>query len=1032
MRFTDIFIHRPVLASVVSLLILLLGIQAATQLPIREFPDFETTEIVVSTTYPGASPDVVRSFITTPMQQSVASAEGIDTISSSSRQSVSTVSLTLRIGADADRAYNDILSKVNAIRSDLPREAFDPVVERQSASGTGLAYIDYSSNSLSPPQITDFLVRVVQPALQAVNGVARARILGAQTFAMRIWLDPERMAALEVTASDVIDALERNNFTSAAGEIKGGFVAATVDAKTNAATIDDFKNLVVTVREGTLIRLTQLADVELGPQASDVASFAGGKRAIFIEITAQPGGNPLEIIPEVRKRMETLVPLLPPGLTQEMSFDASQYIRAAIVEVSKTVGEAALIVVIVVYLFLGNFRATLVPIITIPLSLIGVLFLLQILGYSINLLTLLALVLAIGLVVDDAIVVLENISRHIEKGLKPMEAALKGAREIALPVIAMTVTLAAAYAPIGFTTGLTGQLFQEFAFTLASAVIISGVVALTLSPMMCGRILSAQEEKEDRFALWLEEKFTALKHWYRARLISALKARVIGVITGLTVLGMCGFLYQTAQKELAPEEDQGLMYLLTTGPQWTNLDYLNSYVGAYHDVLSEMPEYQTSFLINGTGGPSSGFGGMLLKPWEERERGIAEIVEDATARLQQSAGVEVAGFSAPPLPSTGDGFPFQFVLKSLGDYEELYEAAAALQEKADQSGKFIFTDLSLNFDKPEIEVSVDREKANQLGVSMRDIGNTLSTLLGGNYVNLFDIQGRSYRVIPQVPRAFRFDESLIGGYYVRATNGSLVPLSTFVNVERVVKPNSQTTFQQLNSAVLSGVPFPGVSIGDAYEFMQAEADALLPPAISTDTAGQTRQFVQEGNQLAIIFGFALIVIYLVLAAQFESFRDPLIILVTVPMAAVGALIPINVLLSVNIYTQIGLITLIGLISKHGILMVDFANQLQREEDLNAHDAMVKSAGIRLRPILMTTAAIVFGVMPLLVAGGAGAASRFHIGATIVGGMTVGTLFTLFILPIVYTLLAADHRPQAASTPDSKTPAPSVGQTAPAE
>ncbi|MEO0411722.1 MAG: efflux RND transporter permease subunit [Pseudomonadota bacterium] len=1012
MRFTDIFIQRPVLASVVSLMILLLGLQAASQLPIREFPDFETTQIVVSTTYPGASPDVVRSFITTPMQQSVASAEGIDTISSTSRQSVSTVSLTLRIGADADRAYNDVLSKVNSIRSDLPREAFDPVVERLAGDQTGLAYIDYASDTLTPSQITDFLVRVVQPALQAVDGVARARILGAQTFAMRVWLNPGKMAALEVTASDVIDALERNNFTSAAGEIKGGFVSATVDAKTNAATVEDFENLVISVRGGVLIRLNQVADVQLGPQSADNASFAGGKRAIFLEITAQPSGNPLEVIPAVRARMDELVPLLPPGLSQKMSFDASKYIKEAIVEVSKTVGEAALIVVIVVYLFLGNVRATMVPIITIPLSLVGVLFLLQVLGYSINLLTLLALVLAIGLVVDDAIVVLENISRHIEKGLSPMKAAFKGAREIALPVIAMTITLAAAYAPIGFTTGLTGQLFQEFAFTLASAVIISGIVALTLSPMMCARILKNQEEKDDRFALWLEDKFTLLKHWYRARLVSALKARTLGLFTGLLVLGMCAFLYQTSQKELAPEEDQGLVYLLSKGPEWTNLDYVNTYVEAYHDIFTDWPEYETSFLINGADGVSGGFGGFLLKPWDERERGHTEMIEEITGAMQQIPGLEVGAFSAPPLPTSGDGFPFQFMLKSLGDYEELYEAAVELQSKADQSGNFIFTDLSLNFDKPEIEVTIDREKANQLGVTMRDIGNTLATLLGGNYVNLFDMQGRSYRVIPQVPRAFRFDESLIGGYYVRATSGDLVPLSTFVKVERVTKPNAQTTFQQLNSAMISGVLYPGVSMGDALLFMQQAADEVLPPAISTDTSGQTRQYVQEGSQLAIIFVFALVVIYLVLAAQFESFRDPFIILVTVPMAAVGALIPINMFLSVNIYTQIGLITLIGLISKHGILMVDFANQLQREEGLSVHDAMVKSAGIRLRPILMTTAAIVFGVMPLLLAGGAGAASRFHIGATIVGGMTVGTLFTLFILPIVYTAIAAKHAPQA--------------------
>ncbi|MEM7571189.1 MAG: efflux RND transporter permease subunit, partial [Pseudomonadota bacterium] len=517
------------------------------------------------------------------------------------------------------------------------------------------------------------------------------------------------------------------------------------------------------------------------------------------------------------------------------------------------------------------------------------------------------------------------ISRHIEKGLSPLKAAYKGAREIALPVIAMTVTLAAAYAPIGFTTGLTGQLFQEFAFTLASAVIISGVVALTLSPMMCARILKGQEDKEDRFALWLEARFTNLKYWYRARLVSALKARRLGLLTGLLVLGMCAFLYQTAQKELAPEEDQGLIYLLSTGPEWTNLDYVNTYVQAYHGLFQEFPEYEASFLINGAEGASGGFGGILLTPWDERERGHTEIIEEVTKTLSDIPGLTVGAFGAPPLPTSGDGFPFQFVLKSLGNYEELYETAVALQSKADQSGNFIFTNLSLNFEKPEIKVTVDREKANQLGVSMRDIGNTLATLLGGNYVNLFDLGGRSYRVIPQVPRAFRFDETLIGGYYVRSASGGLVPLSTFVAVERVTKPNAQTTFQQLNSATISGVLYPGVSMGGALAFMEGAAAELLPPAITTDTSGQTRQYVQEGSQLAIIFVFALVVIYLVLAAQFESFRDPFIILVTVPMAAVGALIPINVLLSVNIYTQIGLITLIGLISKHGILMVDFAN-----------------------------------------------------------------------------------------------------------
>ncbi len=1008
MTFTDIFIRRPVLASVVSLLILLIGLQALSTLQIRQYPELTNTTITVTTTYPGANAELIKGFITTPIQQAVASTEGIDTLVSSSQQSTSTVTLNLRLNADPDRAMTDVLSKVNQVASVLPDEANDPVVTKQTGDGFALMYISFNSDTMSASQITDYLTRVIQPKLQTVPGVANAEILGGKTFAMRIWLDPDRMAALGVTPNDVRVALAANNFTSAAGQIKGDFVQTTINAETSLKSAAAFGRLVVLSDGDALIRLSDIAEIELGPESADSSSTFDNLKAVFIGIYAAPTANPLSVIDDVRKEMPSVERELPADLHAAIAYDATEFINASIEEVVTTIGEAAIIVIVVIFLFLGNLRSTVIPIVTIPLSLVGVMIMLLALDYSINLLTLLALVLAIGLVVDDAIVVVENIHRHIEEGRSPMNAALIGAREIAVPVIAMTITLAAVYAPIGFVSGLTGALFREFAFTLAGSVVVSGIVALTLSPMMCSRLLK-EEQDTGRFVVFLDRNFERLKDWYAHRLDRTLNARPVTILILAGVLVAAGIMYVTTQSELAPSEDQGVLFTQMEAPRYANLDYMEHYSEQLANVFANVPEFAHTFLINGTAGVHEGFAGLILKPWGERERSASQVQQALQPELAGIAGLQVQAFSPPALPGSTGGLPFQFVITSTGDYQQLAEVLDEVRNAAQQSGLFLFTDTDLSFDTPQVEFRIDHDKANSLGISMADIGGALATLLGGNYVNRFDLYGRSYEVIPQVPRKYRVTSDWLTRYQVRTKAGKLVPLSTVATVENSVQPNSLNTFQQLNSATLSGVLFPGRSMGEAVSFVEQKAQGF-PEGFSYDFQSESRQFVQEGSTLAITFVFALIVIFLVLAAQFESFRDPFIILIALPTSMFGALIPLNLgLATVNIYTQIGLVTLIGLISKHGILMVAFANQLQEEEGLGRREAIVKAASIRLRPILMTTAAIVVAMVPLLIAEGAGAKSRYDIGLVIAAGMTVGTIFTLFVTPAIYTYIARDHR-----------------------
>jgi hydrophobe/amphiphile efflux-1 (HAE1) family protein len=1013
MAFTDLFIRRPVLASVVSLLILLAGIQSVMKLQLRQYPALSSATITITTTYPGANADLVKGFITTPIAQAVASAEGIDTLVSNSQQNVSTITLNLLLNANADRAVADVLAKVSQIKYQLPREAFDPVVTKQTGDSTAVLYMSFNSKNLNPSQITDYLNRVVQPKLQTIDGIASAQILGGQTFAMRIWVNPNRMAARGITPSDVAAALAANNFTAAAGEIKGDFVQTSINAETSLNSAQAFGQLVVVARGDALTRLADIADIELGPESVDSSSAFDSLKAVFIGVYPTPTANPLDVINDVRNAFPELQSQLPAGLNAAIAYDATKFIRASIWEVEKTLGEAALIVIAVIFLFLGNLRSTIIPIVTIPLSLIGVMTVLYALGYSLNLLTLLALVLAIGLVVDDAIVVVENIYRHMEEGMAAREAALKGAREIASPVIAMTITLAAVYAPIGFVTGLTGALFREFAFTLAGAVIVSGVIALTLSPMMCSRLLKPPAGDAHGFTALLDHVFGGLRQRYQRRLHKSLSFRSLTVLILAGVLGLTGVMFASTPKELAPKEDQGVIFINSKTPQYANLDYLEKASQQVEAAAGAVPEKEHVFNINGSAGVHQSFGGLLLVPWGERKRSQEQIMEALQPDLAAVTGAEILAFGPPSLPGSTGGPAIQFVIRTIADYRQLADVMAGIEAAARESGLFLFADSDLKFDLPQIDFKIDADKANRLGISMRDIGASLATLLGGNYVNRFSLEGRSYQVIPQAPREFRLTPDWLTRYQVRTSSGALVSLGTVASLSASVEPNSLPTFQQLNSATLQGVPFPGHTLGEAISFLQEKARELLPEGYSVDYQGESRQFVKEGSTLVTTFVFALIVIFLVLAAQFESFRDPFIILIALPTSMFGALLPLNFLgifgaASMNIYSQIGLVTLIGLISKHGILMVEFANKLQEQQHLGRRAAIEHAAAVRLRPILMTTAAMVAGMVPLIFAEGAGANSRFTIGLVIGAGMSIGTLFTLFVTPAIYTLVARDH------------------------
>ncbi|RXG87239.1 efflux RND transporter permease subunit [Bradyrhizobium zhanjiangense] len=1012
MAFTELFIKRPVLSIVVSLLILLIGFRAATVLPIRQYPKLSNTVVNITTSYPGASADMIQGFITTPLEQAVASAEGVDYISSSSVLGTSTIQVYIKLNFDPNEALTEVLSKVNSVKYLIPKESNDPVVTKSTGQTTAVMYIAFSSEELAASAISDYLSRVVQPVMATVDGVAAADILGGQSFAMRLWLDPAKMAGHGVSPAEVSAAIAANNFQAAAGQTKGNFTITDVTANTDLRSVDDFKRMIVKANDGGFVRMEDIAVVELAAQTTDISVAMNGEHAVFIGVQASPQGNPLNIVRGVRARFPDMERNLPPSLKMKVAYDSTKFIQSSIDEVEKTLIEAVVVVVVVIFLFLASLRSVIIPVVTIPLSLVGVCSMMLALGFSLNLLTLLAMVLAIGLVVDDAIVVVENIHRHLEEGAPPVQAATRGAREIVGPVVSMTITLAAVYAPIGFLGGLTGALFREFAFTLAGAVIVSGVIALTLSPMMCSLFL--QRAEEGRVARVVNRGFGAMTRWYGRKLDRSLDYRPITGLFALTMLGLVGFLYMNISKELAPEEDQGIVFALIKAPKYANIDYLDYYGTKLEKALQKFSETDLSFVLNGVSGQQSGMAGMLLKPWDERKRSSTALQSLVQAELSKIEGINAFAFSLPPLPGGSGGLPVQMVINSTLGFQSVYEQMSKLKGAARKSGLFMVSDSDLEFNQPVVRIKVDRSKANELGITMQTIGSALATLLGGNYVNRFNLQGRSYQVIPQVPREERLAPQAIGSYYVKTATGAMLPLSTVVSIETATDPNALTHYNQLNCATFQAVPMPGVTIGQAVDFLEAEANKL-PAGFSHDFLADARQYVHEGNQLAITFAFAIIIIFLVLAAQFESLRDPFIIMISVPMAIVGALIPpFFGWATMNIYTQVGLLTLVGLISKHGILMVEFANELQLKERLDRRSAIEMAARVRLRPILMTTAAMVTGFIPLLTATGAGAASRFSIGLVLVAGMSVGTLFTLFVLPAVYVAIASDHRADASS------------------
>ncbi|MCE3257340.1 MAG: Acriflavin resistance protein [Nitrobacter vulgaris] len=1006
MAFTDIFIKRPVLSVVVSLLILLIGMAAAYNLPVRQYPKLSNTVITVTTAYPGASADLMQGFITTPIEQAVASAEGVDYITSSSTQSQSQIKVYVKLNFDPNAALTEVLSKVNSVRYLIPKEANDPVILKSTGETTAVMYIGFSSDELSGSAISDYLTRVVQPILSTVDGVASADILGGQTFAMRVWLDPIKMAGRNVTTTEVALAIAANNFQAAAGQTKGYYTISNVSTNTDLQSVEQFKRMTIKAKDGGFVRMEDIAQVELAAQSTNASVAFSGQRAIFIGVQATPQGNPLNIVSGVRALFPDIERNLPPSMKMKVAYDSTKFIRSSIHEVQNTLIEAVLIVIVVIFLFLASLRSVIIPVVTIPLSLIGVCALMMAAGFSFNLLTLLAMVLAIGLVVDDAIVVVENIHRHLEEGKTAVQASLQGAREIVGPVISMTITLAAVYAPIGFLGGLTGALFREFAFTLAGAVIVSGVIALTLSPMMCSVLL--KHGGQGWFATKVDKVFSSVTHWYGRKLDRSLDYRPITALFAVTILGLVGFLYMNTSTELAPEEDQGIVFSVIKGPKYANIDYMDFYGEKLDKAFAGFPETDLRFMINGTDGINNGIAGMLLKPWDERKRSAINIKPLVQAEISKVEGVNAFAFNLPPLPGGPGGLPVQMVIYSTSGFQAVYEEMIKLKEAAKKSGLFIVSDSDLDYNQPVVRVAIDRTKANDLGVTMQQIGVTLATLLGGNYVNRFNLQGRSYQVIPQVPRGERLSPESLEGYYVPSNTGQQIPLTTLVSIKTETDPNALTHYNQLNAATFQAVPMPGVTVGKAVEFLEQQA-RNLPKGFSHDYLADARQYVKEGNQLAIAFGFALIIIFLVLAAQFESLRDPLVIMISVPMAILGALIPLFFgIATINIYTQVGLLTLIGLISKHGILMVEFANELQLKERLDKRTAIETAARIRLRPILMTTAAMVTGLLPLLIASGAGASSRFSIGLVVVSGMMIGTLFTLFVLPAVYVAIATDH------------------------
>ncbi len=1017
MKITDLFIRRPVLALVINLIIVIAGLQAVRTLNVRQYPQSENAAVTVSTVYVGASADLVRGFVTSPLERAIAAADGIEYMESQSSLGLSTITIRLKLNYDATKALAEISTKVDQVRRDLPPEAEVPVINIESAdSRFASAYLSFTSDILKQNEITDYLVRIVQPRLSAISGVQRAEILGGRTFAMRVWLKPDKMAALNVSPAQVRQALAANNFLSALGRTKGSLIQVNLTANTNLSTVDEFRKLAIREQNNAIVRLGDIADVVLGAEDYDAEVHFSGQTAVFMGIWPLPNANSIDVIKRVKIEMEAIQRDLPTGLQARVAYDATNYINNAIREVLKTLGDTLLIVVVVIFLFLGSFRSVFIPVIAIPVSLIGGVFLMQAFGFTVNLLTLLAVVLSVGLVVDDAIVVVENVERHLGEGRTPLEAALLGARELVGPIIAMTITLAAVYLPIGLQGGLTGSLFREFAFTLAGAVTISGIVALTLSPVMSAKILKPGMA-EHGLAGRISRDFGRLRNTYGRLLDTTLKMRpavyTLWIVISLLTIPM----FIMSAKELAPTEDQGVIFGILDASANSTLDQNSRYAAAVNQTFLSVAETDFTFQITF---PTSGFGGMVVKPWDERRRNIFQILPEVQQKLQRIPGIQIFPVTPPALPGGGQ-FPVEFILASTAESGQILDFARQVQIKAIQSGMFAFPpQIDVKVDQPQTEFVIDRDKVAILGLNLEQVGADLGGMVGGNFVNRFDISGRSYKVIPQIERVGRLNPEQLRSIYVTGPDNKMIPLSTIATVRDSVVPRSLNRFQQLNAVKISGVSVR--PLDEALRFLEDEAAKILPKGYVIDYTGESRQLRTEGNKFLPAFGLAVILIFLVLAAQFNSFRDPFVILAgSVPLAIFGALIFTFLKMpdpnvpfwtrgwttTLNIYSQVGLVTLVGLVSKNGILIVEFANQLQLQGRAKP-EAVREAAMTRLRPILMTTAATIAGHFPLTLVTGAGAAARNSIGLVLVGGMFVGTFFTLFVVPSIYMLIARDH------------------------
>jgi multidrug efflux pump len=1006
MKFTDLFVKRPVLAMVVNLVILIAGLQAIRSLSVRQYPRSDIAVVQITTVYVGANADLVRGFVTTPIERVVASADGIDYMESTSAQGLSTIQVHLKINYDTTTALTQIQAKVAQVRNDLPPDAQIPVIDLQTADTQFAAiYIGFASKDLDQNQITDYLTRVVQPKLSAISGVQRADILGNRTFAMRLWLKPQEMAARGVSPSDVHDALAKNNYLSALGSTKGSMVSVNLVANTDLRTPEEFKQMVIKQDNGTVVRLGEIADVQLGAENYDQDVKFDGQTATFMGIWVLPTANSLDVIKAVRATLPGIQSQLPTGMTLGIPYDSTEYIQDAINEVLHTLTETLIIVIVVIFLFLGSFRSVLIPVIAIPISLIGAVFLMLVAGFTINLLTLLAIVLSVGLVVDDAIVMVENVERHLEMGKSSFQAAKDAARELVGPIIAMTITLAAVYAPIGIQGGLTGALFREFAFTLAGAVVVSGIVALTLSPMMGSKLLKAGASHKGLAGV-INRTFDKVRNFYTSLLTGTLHYRpVVLTIWAIVAVLMVPF-YMFSMRELAPAEDQGVVFGVIQAAPNATIDQTNLFTKQVYDVYHSFPEMGNTFQITT---PNGGFGGMVTKPWSQRKKTAQQLLLESSGPLSKIAGIRVIPLTPPPLPGGGN-FPVDFVIASAAEPQQVSQLAEQITQKAMASGMFIFADTDVKFDQPQTEVVFDRDKLRSQGVDLSQAGQDLSTMLGGNYVNRFSIQGRSYKVIPQVKRVERLTPDQLSQIYVKGSADKLVPLSTFATLKTTTEPRSLNKFQQLNAVRIQGVIPPNVPLDQALTFLENEAKTVLPQGFTVDYAGESRQLRVEGSKFLGTFLLSAILIYLVLAAQFESFRDPFIVLAgSVPLAISGALMfSFLGFTTLNIYSEVGLITLVGLIAKNGILIVEFANHLQ-ETGLSKLEAITGAASTRLRPILMTTAATICGHFPLVLAKGPGAGARNSIGIMLVSGMFIGTAFTLFVVPSIYMLVAKTHK-----------------------